>query len=58
MKENAKLYKDKRQRTVHIPSKRLQNEEVKDDQLMQDVGGADKKKKSWRRNRLDHPNPP
>jgi hypothetical protein len=30
---------------VHILSKRLQHEEVKDDQPMQDVGGADKKRK-------------
>ena len=45
MKEHAKLYKAQRQRTVHILSKRLQHEEVKDDELMRDAGGADKKKK-------------
>ena len=45
MKEHAKLYKAQRQRTVHTLSKRLQHEEVKDDELMRDVGGADKKKK-------------
>jgi hypothetical protein len=30
---------------VHILSKRLQNEEVKDDQLMAEVEGGHKKKK-------------
>ena len=45
MKEHAKLYKAQRQRTVHTLSKRLQHEEVNDDELMRDVGGADKKKK-------------
>ena len=44
MKEHAKLYKAKRQRTVHT-LKRLQHEKVKDDELMRDAGGADKKKK-------------
>ena len=33
------------QRTVHTLSKRLQHEEVKDDELMRDDRGADKKKK-------------
>ena len=45
MKENTKLYKAQSQRTVHTLSKRLQNEEVKDDQLMQEVEGGHKKKK-------------
>ena len=45
MKEHAKLYKAQRQRTVHTLSKRLQHEEVKDDELMRDDRGADKKKK-------------
>ena len=30
---------------MHTLSKRLQHEEAKDDELMRDVGGADKKKK-------------
>ena len=34
MKESAKLYKAQRQRTVHTLSKRLQQEEEKDDALM------------------------
>ena len=45
MKENAKLYKVQRQRTVHTLSKRLQHDEVKDDELMRDDRGADKRKK-------------
>ena len=45
MKEHAKLYKAQRQRTVHTLSNRLQHEDVKDVELMRDVGGADKKKK-------------
>ena len=45
MKVHAKLYKAQRQRTVHTLSKRLQHEEVKDDELMRDDRGADKKKK-------------
>ena len=45
MKEHAKLYKAQRQRTVHTLSKRLQQEEVKDGDLLRDAGGAEKKKK-------------
>ena len=45
IKEHAKLYKAQKQRTVHTLSKRLQHEEVKDDELMRDDRGADKKKK-------------
>ena len=45
MKEHAKLYKAQRQRTVHTLSKRLQHEKAKDDELMRDDRGADKKKK-------------
>jgi hypothetical protein len=45
MKENAKLYKQQRKRTSHTLSKRLQQEEVKEGDLMQDDGVAEKKKK-------------
>ena len=45
MKEHAKLYKAQRQRTVHTLSKRFQHEEVKDEELIRDVCGAEKKKK-------------
>ena len=55
MKEHAKLY---RQRTVHTLSKRLQHEEVKDDELMRDVGGADKKKKLGDGTAMTVTNPP
>ena len=58
MKEHAKLYKSQRQRTVHTLSKRLQYEEVKDDELMRDVGGADKKKKLGDSTAMTITNPP
>jgi hypothetical protein len=45
MKESAKLYKQQRKRTSHTLSKRLQQEEVKEGDLMQDDGVAEKKKK-------------
>ena len=58
MKEHAKLYKAQRQLTVHTLSKRLQDEEVKDDELMRDVGGADKKKKLGDGTAMTITNPP
>jgi hypothetical protein len=45
MKESAKLYKQQRKRTSHALSKRLQQEEVKDGELMQDDEEAEKKRK-------------
>ena len=58
MKEHAKLYKAQRQRTVHTLSKRLQHEEVKDDELMRDVGGAYLKKKLGDGTAMTVTNPP
>ena len=58
MKKHAKLYKAQRQRTVHTLSKRLQHEEVKDDELMRDDRGADKKKKLGDGTAMTITNPP
>ena len=43
---------------MHTLSKRLQHEEVKDDELMIDVGGADKKKKLGDGTAMTVTNPP
>ena len=48
MKGHAKLYKAQSQRTVQTLSKRLQHEEVKDDELMRDDRGIKKKKMKLR----------
>ena len=58
MKEHVKLYKAQKQRTVHTLSKRLQHEEVKDDELMRDDRGADKKKKLGDGTAMTITNPP
>ena len=58
MKEHAKLNKAQRQRTVHTLSKRLQHEEVKDDELMRDDRGAEKKKKLRDGTAMTVTNPP
>ena len=58
MKEHAKLYKAQRQRTVHTLYKRLQHEELKDDELMRDDRGADKKKKLGDGTAMTITNPP
>ena len=58
MNEPAKLYKAQRQRTVHTLFKNLQHEEVKDDELMRDDRGADKKKKLGDGTAMTITNPP
>ena len=57
MKEHAKLYKAQKKRTVNTLSNRLQQEEEKDGDLMQDAGGAEKKKSSQMEPQLSSPTP-
>ena len=45
MKENAKLYKSQKNRTVHTLSKRLQHEEEKREEGPDDSSSAQKRKK-------------
>ena len=58
MKEHAKLCKAQRQRTVHTLSKRIQHDEVKDDKVMTDDRGTDKKKRLGDGTAMAVTNPP
>ena len=58
MKESAKLYKQQRKRISHDLSKRLQQEEVKEGEPMQDDGCAEKKRRLADGSAMAVTNPP